>query len=542
MKEIKPVTQPEGLNVQLFEHQLKNIRTLEKIEKLKGFQKDDKTFIKSCVGVLGDPPGTGKTFTIIGLLCRDKMEMERKMVISTQTCSNFSGNIQVIEQVEMTCISTNLIVVPSSIVQQWENSIAQSDLLYTVVTSKKDCVKLSRFDVVICIPSMYNYLIETCGNVCFKRYIHDEMDTAYIPGMLPNKALFSWFISATFSSMLERIHLSRNNHYLKQLFNKVISQRYSLNELLEMITVKTNGVINLGIPEYKLETYDVVQNQFISNFKDFIEDDVVKMIESGNIRDAIKTLGGQDDDQNIPHALRQKLIHKITEAKAKIELYTETKKQPLRDEWNDKLQTAETRLKMFDKCLLNLKRVKCPCCYIKMEHSTLLSCCQQIACSLCMITWFTNNSTCPFCRSRNTNQISLSEEKFEPPSELGKVEKLKITKFDHLLRIAARSKKILIFSMYNDQFPVIAKTLEKNDISYSLISGTSAKRQKLLDEYIYGSVKVLLLNSRENGAGLNLQNTTDIILWHQMDESLKTQCIGRANRIGLKHELTVHQF
>ena len=42
----------------------------------------------------------------------------------------------------------------------------------------------------------------------------------------------------------------------------------------------------------------------------------------------------------------------------------------------------------------------------------------------------------------------------------------------------------------------------------------------------------LCLNYINNGAGINLQEATDIILYHEMNEDLSTQIIGRANRIG----------
>ena len=55
-----------------------------------------------------------------------------------------------------------------------------------------------------------------------------------------------------------------------------------------------------------------------------------------------------------------------------------------------------------------------------------------------------------------------------------------------------------------------------------------------------GKVRVLFLNSNYNGAGINLQESTDIILYHDMNEDMKKQIIGRANRIGRKLQLSVH--
>ncbi len=66
--------------------------------------------------------------------------------------------------------------------------------------------------------------------------------------------------------------------------------------------------------------------------------------------------------------------------------------------------------------------------------------------------------------------------------------------------------------------------------------------EKLIKEFKSGKTRVIFLNSRNNGAGINLQECTDIILYHQMETSTTTQILGRANRIGRTDELNVHHL
>ena len=47
---------------------------------------------------------------------------------------------------------------------------------------------------------------------------------------------------------------------------------------------------------------------------------------------------------------------------------------------------------------------------------------------------------------------------------------------------------------------------------------------------------------RFNGAGINLEMATDIILYHEMPLAIREQVIGRALRIGRKEDLTVHNL
>ena len=50
------------------------------------------------------------------------------------------------------------------------------------------------------------------------------------------------------------------------------------------------------------------------------------------------------------------------------------------------------------------------------------------------------------------------------------------------------------------------------------------------------------MNSINSGDGLNLQEATDIILYHNVSTGLETQILGRANRIGRNINLSVHHL
>ena len=68
----------------------------------------------------------------------------------------------------------------------------------------------------------------------------------------------------------------------------------------------------------------------------------------------------------------------------------------------------------------------------------------------------------------------------------------------------------------------------------------SAVRSNLIQKFKNGHIQVIFLNANFNGAGINLQETTDIIVFHEMENNLLTQIVGRANRIGRKIPLNLH--
>ena len=75
---------------------------------------------------------------------------------------------------------------------------------------------------------------------------------------------------------------------------------------------------------------------------------------------------------------------------------------------------------------------------------------------------------------------------------------------------------------------MIHKYLQDNNIYFEYLEGNEKKIEKVISGYKYGDCNILLINSLAYGAGLNLENTTDIILFHHSDR--KEQFIGRAQK------------
>ena len=119
--------------------------------------------------------------------------------------------------------------------------------------------------------------------------------------------------------------------------------------------------------------------------------------------------------------------------------------------------------------------------------------------------------------------------------------KTKQEKIIELLNVDT-DKKFIIFSNYNETFDIIRDLFYENNIQFTEIYGNFQTRSKQIDSFKKGNIQVLFMNSYENNAGINLQEASDIILYHKMPEDFETQIIGRAHRIGRKIPLTVHHL
>ena len=87
----------------------------------------------------------------------------------------------------------------------------------------------------------------------------------------------------------------------------------------------------------------------------------------------------------------------------------------------------------------------------------------------------------------------------------------------------------------------ITGILDKYGLSYARIRGTSTSISCMVETYRQSDdkINVLLINSKYFGSGLNLENTSDIIILHKMQSDIEMQVIGRAHRYGRKESLRV---
>ena len=99
-----------------------------------------------------------------------------------------------------------------------------------------------------------------------------------------------------------------------------------------------------------------------------------------------------------------------------------------------------------------------------------------------------------------------------------------------------------MFSDFEGSFSPICKILDTNNIKFIILKGDTTNRTKIIDDYKKGVVNVIFLNSSIDSAGINLPETTDIILYHEMNSITKNQIIARAERIGRTEDLTIHQL
>ena len=105
--------------------------------------------------------------------------------------------------------------------------------------------------------------------------------------------------------------------------------------------------------------------------------------------------------------------------------------------------------------------------------------------------------------------------------------------------------KFLVFTEFENLFDELKPFLVDNDFKFALTRGSGASVNKQIQKFkTYpesGEERndCLLLNSQFCGNGLNLENATDVFIYHSMSKEMTNQVIGRAQRPGRTSQLNV---
>jgi superfamily II DNA or RNA helicase len=552
----KKVEQPKGLKIKLFPHQLVSVYNMENLEKHRKIKYDNNTFFMTDFGILGDIPGYGKSFSIVSLILRDKMEWNTDKHHDNINLITINQSLKVINKRPIKRVKANLILASSSLVSQWKdyfNYVEKDILKIKEISNKKDFDKLNPndWDVIIVSSVRYNELMDKFPNISWKRFIFDEAGSTHINAMRHISAGFMWFVSATYSQLLYPGGTSQ--HFMRYFFGKIGS------EYLRYMVIKNDNDFvkySFKMPEVKEINHVCLNPRILNVLSNFIDSETKTMIAAGNIKGAISRIGGgTTNETNLFEIVSKKQKEKLTQAQASLAFWKNRNNSEKEIEsWEKKVKEIEKIIAELEEKYKNILEDDCSICFSTIKEPILIPCCQNLFCGNCVMKWLDTNKSCPMCRTvvnvkelvyvskkdqfDNSKDESKEEKKQEVSKKLSKQDKV----YDIVSKGLEKGGKFLIFSMYDESFYLIRRILDEHKIDFVELSGTKATRDSKIKKFKEGKINVIFLNSRFNGAGINLEEASDIILYHEMPSYIKDQVIGRALRIGRDKDLTIHNL
>jgi RNA polymerase subunit RPABC4/transcription elongation factor Spt4 len=542
------IPQPSDLNIELMEHQKRSVYAMINLEKngcvevknLLFFGNENKDLmITTKIGILGDIVGAGKSLIVVCLCLLEKQVKEQEMFYSSDKYINIKRVLSnhIFKQ-------TNLIIVPDHLDTQWINFFTYAPTL-NVQIYEKTKIYIQNFDdinTIIVKSSNLGDFLNLYNNVIWNRIVIDEADSIKIQDY-ELFANFIWLVTGTPSG----IGVSKSK-YIKNIFGK------NINWITDAITIKNNIEylkISLNLPPLKRIVINCHTPVELKILKEFIPNSIIQMINAGNSDDAIKALNCHIDTKDNIFVVIKKAIENNIHNKL-LEIEIEKKKKLSGFKYDESVQKVEKIEKAIKNLQSRLKAIQtkikesdeqiCPVCMGETEQSenpVLLNCCGTTFCLECLAFTSKNKTTCPYCLSKvDKKSMHIITHDSSNKKHKQKITKLK-NKVDALLEIIETSTGgVLVFANFLETFEKIKSVLQLNKISYDILKGNAIN--KTIEKFNSGKIKVLMLNASYFGAGLNLQQASDIVIYHRFTNETEEQVIGRSQRIGRTTNLNVY--
>lgn len=567
----------------------KQERIAEAIEKFKkkmpNFTNDEnndlefKLFLKTRSIILGPRLGSGKSYTILGLLSLNKSPAAHNRIIQ--------GNDYFSLEMENKSkpINCNLLVVPHVLLNQWiafckktklkkyyvngvkdlepfyeaipletqeeRMNVPQDEILYEKreyfhikIKKKKFDKLLNQCDILVLNFMRYNLFRIIFRQVYWKRVIVDEAHTLKLTDFREFGA-FNIFITAT---PYEILNVSKKR-YVSQLFGT------DMTIFPYFIITATDEFVDQSMLVPKAHVYFLEARLpiVLQQFGQHIPQDAMMMINAGNYREAIAKLNCDvDTNENIFDILKKKTKDQIHNLKLdKQNLMNRRMDEEEKDEQIKKIEeqigNAVDKLADLKKRMDEISESCCIICLEEIKAACLTNCCHQLYCLPCLTHCANDRQKCPNCQKKmglkDFKVIDNEKKNNKKKKEIVTGEFIEMDKpeiLEKLLKFIAKeneSPKILIFSDYSETFDKLLEMIARVNLTCKTIEGTPSHIDNVVNEYKKGDINILLLNSKKFGAGLNLEMTDYVILYHRVDKYNEEQVIARAQRWGRKKPL-----
>ena len=578
-------TQPQHIKVALKPHQLAMVSAMEKKEAtvVEGFTIGGETHY-SQFAILGDTVGSGKTLMMLGHLSNVKATVPRNTFSRIHEFSKARfWSQKPVHSLE--CSGNTLIIVPHTLYHQWKYAIQQQTTLsFLEVKTLKAFEKPDFFqnikerDITLMSNTIIkNFMSESARfSIQWKRVIFDEVDSIQFTSTIPMpSANFYWLITATWTNLLfqglymymtesylnRRIAAGMNSELAAMLQNDQVTNgnnyysRYDIkssNFFSSFITKHPNrGHLVLrsslkfmeqswrapAIIEARISCQAPIQHRLVSQF---VSPEIQELLHAGDVQGALEKLGVVNTNQgSLISALcetRQKDLDRLEKTlafKESIEYATPQAKEVAISALKTKITSIKDQIESLTRRIINAKDEICAICYEAPTVPTLVACCSRLFCGECIINCIQRAPSCPLCRAglefRSLKRVGL-ENVVENTVAVPQLP----SKKSALLSLITETTggRFLVFNRYDNPFLEIENKLSELGVRVAAVRGNKDHVSSILKQFEKGDIRVLLMNSAEAGAGIDLKSSTHIVLMHNMRKEEEKQIIGRAMRLG----------
>lgn len=588
--------QPQDVKVPLRPHQLAMVHAMQQKESscVEGFTVNQERH-HSQFAILGDKVGSGKTLMMLGYISNLKRNPPNAIFSRIHPFSQESFWSQKPVHAQE-CSGNTLIIVPHTLFHQWKFAIQQQTTLsfFEVKTTKAleklDFTKLIKErDITL----MSNTIIKQFMNegnrdtIQWSRVVFDEVDSIHFTSTVPMpKANFYWLITATWANVLfQGLYMYLSNTFLTQraaslhpdlltlLHQDQVTNgtnyysRYDVkshNFFAEFMTKHPNRghlvlLTNSAFMEQSWRSPPVIEQRIMCEspishriIAQYVNSEIQELLHAGDVQGALEKLGVNNTSQtsliNVVCEAREKELDRLEKTlafKETIEYATVQAKEIALTSLKVKITSIKEQIVSLKQRILHVKDEICAICFEDPKVPTFVMCCSRLFCGACIIQCIQRNPSCPLCRSaldfKSLRQVDMDDTPSKATIHTDELIVKKPKKKDALLNLIkeTRNGRFLVFNRYDNPFLELEGQLLELGFHVATVKGNKDHVSSILKQFEKGEIQVLLMNSTQAGAGMDLKSATHIILMHLMRKEEERQIVGRAIRLGRTEPLTL---
>lgn len=579
--------QPAGSQIQLKPHQLTLLQRCIDFETAPLYMKDFRAFaeiadptdhVRTKVGILGDRVGSGKSYVLLALMATPPVAGSVEQDIQHRSFAYNTVTFSM--RHKRSYLPVNILVIPHNLSTQWEDYIQKfsPNARYAMVTSKKRMDELTEKlkdnlaikDLVVVTATFYNkfatHFID--ADIQVRRVVFDEVDSLHIPGCKHIAARYYWLVTASYGNVLYPRGHSRwdaqahryiwcaqgitHSGFIKNLLLELYSS--VPRELMRVLVVKNHeGYVERSVTLPPIYHHFVRCKTPISVrvLSGIVDRNIIEALNADDVQGAMAHISPnrKATEDNIIAILIDRYNAQLANLQVRQTMMEQLTFDTEQERAHEASRLARRQEDLERKIRMIRERVQgtqtCAICYEDIERKSVTQCCQNAFCFRCIHLWLQQKMSCPMCKAPMAPEaLFVVDEAAAPiaPPPVTEDDTEQYDKYENLARILkrrARGSKILIFSNYDSSLESVQSILNAQCISFDQLKGNTHQLNAILQKYRTGPVDVLLVNSRFYGSGLNLENTSDIVMFHKFDSEIEKQVIGRAHRMGRQAPLNV---
>jgi len=459
------------------------------------------------IGIVADPPGSGKTLAVLGFLGLPDSIQATRGPLNSHSNPHFVSYEQTIGQDSS---AIHVVIVPTHLLHQWQKETEKTTLRPLVISNRRllrnasTLSALLQSDFILTTNRVWKdvYQYTQQHAIYWKNLFIDEATSIYLS---PQDGIpifgFLWLITSNWLSLQHRnqhLQVDRNWFYCStessSFYRHLIPWTHPLRHIL---VLKSDG----PIPYPPIERVDI------------------KCRQPYTLLNLPTTLLGTNYEG---------LVHE--------------KMPTVFNALGMGSYTIETIKQQFGRSELIEAKAKddCSICLDEPQNSVLLPCCMHRFCGSCILRQLIMSGQCPLCR------IPLTLSDLHPLCQDSSQNEVLMTKQDTCLQYIQQNQDkgpFLIYTTYENTYYQLQQRFIEAGLTCSLLELNSQHSTKMIANFNNGSTKILFITNMDAVRGLTLSKATHLILFYAVPSYEREQIlIHSMQRLGSKEPKTVVQL